>query len=101
MDSERPEVHDDRKVHVHVESHEGTMLYSDELGRDHCRMASGIAIAIVIDPKTKTPQICWWLCGTPGTLAEMVARYLVSTPGMFEAVQGLYVRELKARSQGS
>lgn len=89
------------KVIVKLEEHEeGLVLYtSDQPGQQDLRTMAFLALGHVqLTPGQ--PVFTWRLGGAEGTVAEMLAKFYADRPGMKEAVDGLYAKEIMDRARG-
>jgi hypothetical protein len=77
-------------AHVHVATHEGTLLYSDDAGQERRRAMGVLAVALLIKDDGTT-QACWRTVGVTSAVVQGLAEMMASTPGLFEAVLGMYL----------
>lgn len=83
-----------------LSEHEGLVLYSDDQpGRTDLRAMAFLMLTHATLPNGQ-PVFLWRLGGAEGTIAELLARFYADRPGMKEAVDGLYVKELVDRTRG-
>ena len=77
-------------------SHEGTILYSNDMGLERQRVLGFLALALIVDEGARV-QLTWRTGGIEGVVAEALARFYSDRPGFKEAVDGLFFKEQQDR----
>lgn len=86
-----------RRSLIAVDLVEGTALYSDDEGFAQRRIVAHISLAMLLGDDGQA-QTRWRTLGNVGSVAELIAGFYVSNPGIKDAVDGLFLRELKRRA---
>lgn len=77
------------KLILGIQEREGTTYYSDHELTD-VRVIGFISAAIILKD-TGEPETRWRHVGTTGTAVQALAMFMTATPGMKEALDGMYV----------
>lgn len=85
-------------VHVHVETHEGTLLYTDDQAQQS-RRAIGVLTVALLNKDDGGTQASWRTVGPIAAVTQGLAEMFIATPGLYEAVMGMYLLALRTKEQ--
>ena len=77
---------------VSIVEHDGSLIYTDDQGREAVRAVGFVAIAMFVGRQGEQPLMtCWRTAGVFGVVAEVIAQMCAAEPGLKEAIDGMYV----------
>lgn len=97
-------MNDDGRI-VSVEKREGLLLYSDSAGHEGLRVVAHLSVTMAAPAEGQIPapvpgagQVVWVTHGPFGAIVEALANYYLHSPGVKDAVDGMFVSLAKKRA---